>query len=530
MMQITVLSRVILSSFILIFLLVVNAISAAEPTKTKATSVDKPLTPANAEECLRTDAEKARKDPDRPVYHFLPPSHWMNDPNGPIFHKGWYHMFYQLNPFWDIHGGGAACWGHARSRDMVHWEHQPIALFPSIDQGEHHCYSGSCTTDASGRPTIIYTSIHQNEYDDAEQWAAVSDDDMVHWKKLETNPVMTQALHGTEIIRHWRDPMIFKHDGKTYMVIGGSRWEKAEPHGVVLLYRATRPDLTAWEYLGVAYEFQDPHMYLNEVPNLFPLGGKWLLISNPMAQKCLIGNLNFNTFTFEPETEAAPTWGDFNIRVAQVDTDPNRAILWGFVADFKRQLTESRGWCNCLTLPRVLTMRPNGKLQVEPLEALSSLRGQLLADEADIIVQNGSSHQTAIRSDCMEINAMLHPEKTLLSGIRICVSPDHRRFVSVQVEAFNQWNKGPHFVINGTALRCTPAKIPFALAEGEKDVQIRIYLDKSVLEVFVNGRISYTGVVERTPEDTGVSLFAEGGSMTVPRFQAWEMKSIWQTN
>jgi beta-fructofuranosidase len=76
----------------------------------------------------------------RPVYHFTSSAGWMNDPNGPVFWNGYYHLFYQHNP------GGEEWrnfhWGYARSVDMIHWEHQPIALAPSPELGEKHCFSG----------------------------------------------------------------------------------------------------------------------------------------------------------------------------------------------------------------------------------------------------------------------------------------------------------------------------------------------------------------------------------------------------
>ena len=81
---------------------------------------------ARAMHYVRALADRVATDPDRPVCHFLPPSRWMNDPNGTIRHSGWYQCFHQLNPFGD--SWGFMHWGHARSRDLVHWEHLPIAL------------------------------------------------------------------------------------------------------------------------------------------------------------------------------------------------------------------------------------------------------------------------------------------------------------------------------------------------------------------------------------------------------------------
>ena len=82
-----------------------------------------------AEASVKTAAEKVKTDPNRPIYHLQPPANWNNDPNGPVFSKGNYHLFYQLNPYGD--GWGHMHWGHFRSKDLVHWEHQPIALWPS---------------------------------------------------------------------------------------------------------------------------------------------------------------------------------------------------------------------------------------------------------------------------------------------------------------------------------------------------------------------------------------------------------------
>src|SRR5437016_14293446 len=99
----------------------------------------------------------AEADPDRPVYHFHPPANWTNDPNGTIFYRGWHHLFYQLNP--SAPRGGNQHWGHARSRDLVNWEHLPIALWPLTDRGERAIFSGGAVLGPDKRPRIFYTSI-----------------------------------------------------------------------------------------------------------------------------------------------------------------------------------------------------------------------------------------------------------------------------------------------------------------------------------------------------------------------------------
>src|SRR5881394_2412516 len=86
---------------------------------------------------------RAQSDPARPIFHVTAPAQWVNDPNGPIYYRGHYHLFYQLHPFSDR--SGPKYWGHARSRDLAKWEPLPIALAPSTEAGEAEIWSGCCT-------------------------------------------------------------------------------------------------------------------------------------------------------------------------------------------------------------------------------------------------------------------------------------------------------------------------------------------------------------------------------------------------
>jgi sucrose-6-phosphate hydrolase SacC (GH32 family) len=103
---------------------------------------------------LRAQAEA---DPQRPVCHFRPPAGWMNDPNGTLYHEGWYHCFYQATP--DRAAEGPKSWGHARSRDLVDWEHLPIALHPDATAGEDGVWSGGALVAADGTPWFAYTAF-----------------------------------------------------------------------------------------------------------------------------------------------------------------------------------------------------------------------------------------------------------------------------------------------------------------------------------------------------------------------------------
>ena len=131
---------------------------------------------ARATAAIQAAVPRAQADPTHPIFHVTSPAQWMNDPNGPIFYKGWYHLFYQLHPFSD--GDGPKYWGHVRSRDLVKWEPLPIALWPSSELDETGVWSGCCTINGRGEPMIFYTSVARGRpaLTHAEQWAAIGDD------------------------------------------------------------------------------------------------------------------------------------------------------------------------------------------------------------------------------------------------------------------------------------------------------------------------------------------------------------------
>jgi beta-fructofuranosidase len=243
---------------------------------------------------LAAAVPRVERDPSRPRYHLQPPALWNNDPNGLIFHKGYYHVFYQFNPYGDVWGN--IHWGHARSTDLTHWEHLPIALWPSREQGEEHCFSGCTVIDDQGRPMVFYTSVGPQKHprDSADQWAAIGDNDLIRWTKHPANPILTQALHGGLKILEWRDPFVFREEGRWLMVLGGHR---AQGSGCICLYES--PDLLDWRFLGIPIEGTEPNW---ECPSLFRLRDKWILIYSPHGPvRYYTGQLDLTRCRFTPD-------------------------------------------------------------------------------------------------------------------------------------------------------------------------------------------------------------------------------------
>src|SRR5690349_11166699 len=153
----------------------------------------------------------------RPHYHFTPPQMWMNDPNGLVWYKGNYHLFYQHHPYgteW-----GSMHWGHAVSRDLINWQHLPIALSPD-EKGM--IFSGSVVIDWQntarfGKEAMIALFTQYKDGDQG-QSVAYSQDEGVTWHKYPENPFLTSPSH-----LNFRDPKVFWHDARWIMCLAAGK-------------------------------------------------------------------------------------------------------------------------------------------------------------------------------------------------------------------------------------------------------------------------------------------------------------------
>jgi sucrose-6-phosphate hydrolase SacC (GH32 family) len=458
---------------------------------------------ARAEASVRAAEEKAAKDPHRPTYHLRSPANWINDPNGPILHRGWYHLFYQHNPYGD--GWENMHWGHWRSRDLVTWEHQPIALWPSLALGEDHCFSGCATVDASGKPLIFYTSIGTRE---PECWIAVpEDDDLVRWKKHPANPVLRESSSSTKLYE-WRDPFVFRHVGKTYMVQGGNLNASKGGQGAVSLYEAQSDDLIRWQFKSIL--FVDPQAGNIECPNFFPLGGKFVLITSP-HRRCdyLVGSFDSAAGKFTPERRGILDHTDSFYAPNGLEEPSGRRLLWGWVRGFKPGM----GWNGCMTVPRVLSLSSAGELLQAPAPEVEKLRRERIAAAADQALGPGKPLVIAGAGDACELIAELDRGAARAIGLKVRRSSDGRR--------------GAAIVHDGETLDVAGTKVPLELAAA-KPLRLHVFVDRSVIEVYADGgRAVTTKVYYGEPEDVGYEIFTQGGGGKIVRLETWRMGSIW---
>jgi beta-fructofuranosidase len=477
--------------------------------------------PGAAMDALSAAIPKAQTDPDRPIYHFRPPANWNNDPNGTIFYRGWHHLFYQLNP--SAPRGGNQHWGHARSRDLVNWEHLPIALWPLTDRGERAIFSGGATLGPDGRPRIFYTSIG---HPSPEQWIALpQDDELFRWERPDVNPILTIDSHGSTNVAQWRDPFLFVEDGQTYMVCGGNLNNGRGGGGSVQLYRATSGDLTKWKFLGVIFQYRDLRIYNVECPNLFRLGDKWVLLMSPQ-QPCeyFIGQLDLGRLRFVPDVHGILDPGSAYASNISVD-DHGRTILWLWG---RTNTPADKGWNGCMTLPRVLSIGGDGFLRQLPAPEFETLRGSAVSEGTLELTPGEPTALRRIQGDAIELKADVVPGSAAEVAFELRRSSDGKAGVTVRITRTGLLSVGTAQIQVSRAL---------------ERYTLRIFLDRRVVEVYVNdGEAAVFGTVD-AGDDTGVAITAQatqgrgvgpapGGrgqaapvNARVESLQAWPMKA-----
>lgn len=463
-------------------------------------------------ESVAAAVARAEADPTRPVYHFRPPALWMNDPNGTIYHNGYYHLFYQHNPYSDE--WGHIHWGHARSQDLVHWEHLPIALWPSLELGEEHVFSGCAAINGAGEPLLFYTSVKSGPKASRppnEQWAARPlDAEWITWEKHPQNPIFALATHGGPAFdREWRDPYIFTEAGRTFLVIGGDFDDTAG----VGLYEATDSTLTCWAYRSLLYQKPKSETRFFECPNFIKLGEQWILLTalyQPIEY--VTGSFDLQTLTFIPEQSGVLDTGFSdvpNYYATNTLIDPQgRCVLLGWVRGFAKE----RGWNGALALPRVLTLGTDGHPRQHPHPALQQLRGRHV-QQVNQGLRNQRQRLAAVASDTFELQVRFERGDAQGVGLGVRCSEGGERGVAIR------------YASQTLEVAGTTVALPLAAHE---PLDLHLFLDKSVLELFVNnGRAAVTRVIDPPVADLGIELFAEGGAAQVTALDLWEMGAIW---
>ena len=460
-------------------------------------------------------------DDHRPRFHLLPPTGWMNDPNGVVQWRGRYHVFYQHNPL--APSWAPPHWAHAVSDDLVRWEHLPVALTPDMPPAdEGGCWSG-CLVDHDGTPTILYTGVRDGVQATS---VATGSDDLVHWRKWPDNPVARfPDVLDDHTLEAYRDPFAWREDGRWYALVGTSLGGV----GQVLLYRSD--DLRTWTYL---HPFVPAHAdpvcsdtgQIWECPNFFPLGDEHvLLVARWQRTELTYPNALIGAYRgqrFEPARRQRIDWGYrcFYAPLTLVD-DTGRRMMWGWLQEQRTVAPGDGAWAGAMSLPRILTME-EGVLRQRFAPELEAVRGGAAVRSEGVSVRG--RHALDIGGRALELRIVLERGSSAVAGVRLHHSETEH------TDVFVSWRTGR--LIVDTRLAKGPRSADYAVdtaeltAPGEtlERTALHIVLDHSVLEVIADDRHALTTRVypEGPPADR-VELVATGGEAMAARIEGWPL-------
>ena len=451
-------------------------------------------------------------DRHRPRYHFTAPTNWINDPNGVCFHNGRYHLYYQYNP--DGCQWGNIHWGHASSVDLVHWVDEGIALAPSNEWDSAGCFSG-CFAEVNGQPSLYYTGHTAR----GQVQCMATSDDLHHWTKHPERTVATPPP-GVEA-QDFRDPYVFPYHGQWLMVVGASDQHE---RGQVLLYQST--DGVDWHYLGPL--FTAPNLQLGvmwECPNLFPLGKRWVLtVSRWQGSGAHVFVGDFDGRQFVPCWDAPLDVDSGSFAHLTFTAPDGRALQWAWINEQREPaLINADGWAGCMGVPRALGVDARGRLTLQPAAEIAQLRRARVPVHSTG-ASTGVLHQW--EGTCIDMEVHFRAMDRNRVGVTLCATPDQ-----TEVTRIVYWPDARRLSIererssSNRGVRHQDVHAHFALDAGE-NLQLRILLDASVLEVYANHRLALsTRIYPESAAATQAQVFSEG--LSAADIAVWEMGGIY---
>lgn len=479
-------------------------------------------------------------DKHRPFYHFISPEGRLNDPNGLCYWQGNWHLFYQAYPPEDPRQH----WGHAMSKDLINWKDLPLAIYPNP---ESKVFSGTTYVEEN-RVIAMYHGT------DAGTMVAVSDDPLLlNWKKLnDGKPVIALPKPGEKLPYNVFDPNIWKKDGVYYTVLAGTR--PIGPGGknmrAEFLFKSS--DLEHWEYMHPFLE-DDVYGLVGDdgaCPYFWPIGdkGKYILLhfSHKSGGKYLIGDYDKQRDKF-----VVTDGGNFNhgpvsrggVHAPSAFPDGKGGVIALFNMNSGKPLGGKNGFSELMTLPRLLTLDEKGRLEMKPVGDIESLRKDKVEQQNVVLSANKEIVLEKVMGDAMEINMEIDLKKSPAIELNVLRSPNKEEYTRIifykdggYPDKESSDRKGRYSAIaidnsNGSILPNVWPRVTETAdvwLEKNEPVKLRIFIDKSVVEVFVNDKqcISVRTYPGRN-DSKGVSIIAKGNEALLKSIQAWQMKSIY---
>ena len=492
----------------------------------------------------------------RPSYHFTPLYGWMNDPNGMVYKDGEYHLYFQYNPYGSKWGN--MHWGHAVSRDLIHWEH----LDPAIARDPvGHIFSGSSVVDKKntagfGKDAIIAIYTNNSVNHDEVQCIAYSNDNGRTFTKYEGNPVLTPF----DGLKDFRDPKVFwyEKDKCWFMIVSADKETR--------FYKSK--NLKKWDYVSAFGKGlgQQPCQY--ECPDFFqlPVNGdeknkKWVMTMNinpgcwfgGSATEYFVGDFDGKNFTCPDANEVKwLDWGKDHYATVTFSNTGSRVLAITWMSNWQyANLTPFKQNRGANGLPRELKLyEKNGKYYISEdvaPEALALRKSTKELGSQTVEGEKAFAGATSGMEGAFEIEADVTADANGIAGIELYNNKRERTLIYIDMKegkvVMDRTESGltdfgkqsvPHDIeLAWDKQRAAEGKQPariensinykndFALAtwaplslcqEGKKTFHLDIFVDKSSIELFVDGgRIAMTNLVFPVAPYENVKLYSKGG-------------------
>ena len=541
-----------------------------------------PETLAEQEAALQTNSlmqrllayrKRYEGDPHRPIYHYVNPENTLNDPNGLCFWQDRWHLFYQACPPEDPRQH----WGHAISDDLIHWQDLPYAIYPNP---EERCYSGAALVEED-RVIAIYHGTKVGNM------VAVSHDPLLlNWEKLTGAPVIPKAsADGSPLPYRVFDPCIWKKGDHYYALSGSTLPHAASGKRTRANFLFRSPNLVDWEYLHPFVE-DDRFTLIGDdgaCPYFWPIGDRHILLfySHMSGGQALLGD-----YDTERDKFVVTSHHDFNFGASE----PGGVHAPSATPDGKGGVNvifninpakPTEGWNQIMTLPRRLTLQGTDKigrdtLLVEPAGDVESLRREHRQITDMTLPANQEIVLGSIRGDAIELMVEIEANDAPLFELNVLRSPgkeEYTRIAFYRERGFRDWERflswrqdmlaaandgaGAGFVSNSLLSASQREKLAAAtdslisidssyssllpdvlsrapetgpvFLERDEPLRLRVFVDRSVVEVFVNGKQCVAMRVYPGREDSvGVSLRSQGQDARVVSLEAWQMENIYE--
>ncbi len=474
-------------------------------------------------------------DPHRPIYHYVNPEAMLNDPNGLCFWQDHWHLFYQAYPPEDTRQH----WGHAISDDLIHWRDLPYAIYPNP---ERCCFSGATLVEEERVIAMYHGTVVGNMV------AVSSDPLLLNWEKVSGKAVIpAKHADGTTPVYRVFDPCIWKKDGMYYSLSGGTL-----PHGpggkrVRANFLLRSADLANWVYL---HPFLEDDMYTlvgddGACPYFWPIGDRHMLLffSHMSGGQYLLGDYDTERDKFVVTTGAKNNFGAASpagVHAPSATPDGKGGLI---VIYNMNPAKPTKGWNQIMTLPRHLTLLSKDEVGIEPAGDIQSLRhthqhinAMSLPANQEVVLQGiaGNAMELELEIDVksapmVELNVLRSPQKEEYTRIaffreRGMRHPDSHRDVRDSLLTIDS----SYSSIAPDVLSRAPETGAVSI-ERDETLKLRVFVDKSVVEVFANGRQCLAmRVYPDKQESIGVSLRSQGQTCELKSLDAWQMKNIYE--